>query len=81
MSGTFGYSKVYLMQFHYDYPHYYLPLERNHDVGRVGGKRLPLEPIVGLPLEPMVVLPQEQTELLPQDIPITRRKVNVLVAP
>ena len=73
VSGTFGYSKVYLMQFHYDYPHYYLPLERNQDNGRVVRKRIPLELTA--------VLPQEQTKFLPQEFPLKRREVNFLVAP
>ena len=85
------------MQFHYNYPHYYLPLERNQDDWRVGRKRLPLEyavglplepmvglplePMVGLPLEPMLVIPQELMELLPRDILLKQREVTGLVAP
>ena len=70
---TCDYSKVDLMQFHYHYPHYYLPLERNQDNGRVVRKRIPLELTA--------VLPQEQTKFLPQEFPLKRREVNFLVAP
>ena len=77
------------MQFHYHYPHYYLPLERNQDDGRGRREeappgsdgRVPLEPMVGIPLKPTLVLSQEQTELLPQDLPLNHREVAGLVYP
>ena len=36
------------------------------DDERIGGKRLPLEPIVGLPMYPMAGLPLNMTVVLPQ---------------
>ena len=61
------------MKFHYHYPHYYLPLERNQDARRMGGKNPPLDQSVGIPLElilslplnPTVVIPQDRAELIP----------------
>ena len=62
-------------------------MEWNQENSRVGGKRLPLDPKIGIPLEPiigiplklMVVLPQEQTEFPPQELPMKQREVTGLV--
>ena len=66
-SGPYGYGKFDLMHFHYHYPRYYIPLERNQDKGIVGGKTLPLEPMVGIPMEPILGLPLKLTVVLPQE--------------
>ena len=68
------------MQFHYNYPHYYLPLERNQDGGRVSGKSLHMEPVLGIHVYLTVVLPHERTELLPKYLPLKQREFTGLVA-
>ena len=81
VAGPYGYGKFDLMQLHFHYPRYYLPLEYNQDDGRVVRKVIPLDLTVGFSMEPTVVLPQEQTELLPQELPLKWREVTSLVTP
>ena len=64
--GPCDYGEVKLMQLHYHYPKYYLPLERNQDSGRMGEKSPLLDMRVGIPMEVIVGLPMDTTVVLTQ---------------